>query len=213
VRGGEVYFNSAGLIVPRWGLVEKYDKIHLVPFGERFPFDDVFPFLKKVDFGEADFEPGGAYTVFTLGAEPGTPVRPEVRGATFSVLICFESIFPELIRSFKESGAQFLVNITNDEWFGRTAAPYQHAEMAVFRAVETRSSIARCANTGVSMLIDPWGRITLQSGLFTREALVGSITIVPAKTFFTKHGFLLLWPLVGIGGLEFILALRHIRSH
>jgi len=204
--GNYVYYNSAGLIVPRWGLVEKYNKIHLVPFGERIPYDDVFTFLKKVDLGEADFERGDTYTVFKLGTEPGSAVRPEVQGVTFSVLICFESIFPELIRSFKQHDAQFLVNITNDEWFGRTAAPYQHAYMAVFRAVETRSSIARCANTGVSMLIDPWGRITLQSGLFTREALVGTIRLVPAKTFFVRHGFLLLWPLAAIAGLEVALA-------
>ncbi|MBN1504948.1 MAG: apolipoprotein N-acyltransferase [Candidatus Eisenbacteria bacterium] len=197
-----VYYNSAGLLVPRWGLVQKYNKVHLVPFGERIPYDDVFTFLKNVELGEADFERGDTYTVFKLGTEPETPVRPEARGATFSVLVCFESIFPELIRSFKRNDAQFLVNITNDEWFGRTAAPHQHAHMAVFRAVETRSSIARCANTGISMLIDPWGRITLQSGLFTREALVGTIKLVPGGTFFTKHGFLLLWPLVGVAALE-----------
>ncbi len=210
--GGYVYYNSAGLIVPRWGLVEKYNKVHLVPFGERIPYDDVFTFLKKVDFGEGDFERGDTYTVFKLGTEPGSAVRPELQGTTFSVLVCFESIFPELIRSFKQHDAQFLVNITNDEWFGRTAAPYQHAYMAVFRAVETRSSIARCANTGVSMLIDPWGRITLQSGLFTREALVGTIRLVPSETFFTRHGFLLLWPLVGMAGLEVVLALLRRKS-
>ncbi len=150
--------------------------------------------------------------MFNLGTEPGSAVRPEVQGATFSVLVCFESIFPELIRSFKQHDAQFLVNITNDEWFGRTAAPYQHAYMAVFRAVETRSSIARCANTGISMLIDPWGRITLQSGLFTREALVGTIELVPSTTFFTRYGFLLLWPLVGVAGLEAVVALLRRKS-
>jgi apolipoprotein N-acyltransferase len=206
-RGGHAYYNSAGLIVPEWGLVEKYNKVHLVPFGEWFPYEDVFTFLQKVEFGQGDFKRGDTYTVFKLGTEPGSAVRPEVQGATFSVLVCFESIFPGLIRSFKKADAQFLVNITNDEWFGRTAAPYQHAYMAVFRAVETRSSIARCANTGVSMLIDPWGRITLQSGLFTREALVGTIRLVPSKTFFTKHGFLLLWPLVVAALLEVVLAL------
>jgi len=205
--GDYVYYNSAGLIVPKWGLVEKYNKVHLVPFGERIPYDDVFTFLQKVDLGEGDFQRGDTYTVFKLGTEPGSAVRPEVRGATFSVLVCFESIFPELIRSFKQRDAQFLVNITNDEWFGRTAAPYQHAYMAVFRAVETRSSIARCANTGVSMLIDPWGRITLQSGLFTREALVGTIRLMATKTFFTRHGFLLLWPLAAVAGLEVVAAL------
>jgi apolipoprotein N-acyltransferase len=194
-NGELIYYNSAGLVLPGLSIVKKYDKIHLVPFGERIPYEDVFPFLKKVDFGQADFGVGKERTVFHLNDEK------------FSVLICFESIFPELVRSFKVKGADFLVNITNDEWFGRSAAPYQHAYMAVFRAVETRSSIARCANTGISMLVDPWGRVTLRSGLFTREALAGKIKLVPTETFFTRHGFLLLWPFVGVAGLECVVAL------
>ena len=194
-----VYYNSAGLMLPGLGIVKKYDKIHLVPFGERIPYDDVFPFLKKVELGQANFGTGEERTVFRLNDE------------RFSVLVCFESIFPELVRSFKVEGADFIVNITNDEWFGRSAAPYQHAYMAVFRAVETRSSVARCANTGISMLIDPWGRVTLKSGLFTREALVGSIKLVSTQTFFTKHGFLLLWPFVGAAVLESLIALA--RRH
>ncbi len=204
---GETYYNSAGLIVPKWGLTQKYDKMHLVPFGERVPYDDVFTFLKRVDFGEADFGRGTLPTVFKLGAEPGEWTRGEVKGSTFGVLICFESIFPELVRSFKVEGAEFLVNITNDEWFGRTVAPYQHAYMAVFRAAETRSSIARCANTGISMLIDPFGRVALEGGLFMREALVGTVRVTQSETFFEKHGFLLLWPLVGIGVIESLVAL------
>jgi apolipoprotein N-acyltransferase len=78
--------------------------------------------------------------------------------------------------------------------------------MAVFRAVENRASIARCANTGISMLIDPWGRVTLRSGLFTREALVGKIKLVSTETFFSRHGFLLLWPFVGVALVESLLA-------
>jgi apolipoprotein N-acyltransferase len=194
-NGALAYYNSAGLMLPGLGIVKKYDKIHLVPFGERIPYDDVFRFLKKVDFGQANFGIGKDNTVFRLNDEK------------FSVLICFESIFPELVRSFKVEGANFLVNITNDEWFGRSAAPYQHAYMAVFRAVENRASVARCANTGISMLIDPWGRVTLRSGLFTREALAGKIKLVSAETFFTRHGFLLLWPFVGVAVLESLLAL------
>jgi len=182
-------------VLPGLGIVRKYDKIHLVPFGERIPYDDVFPFLGKVDFGQANFGTGKERTVFHLNDDK------------FSVLVCFESIFPELVRSFKVEGANFFVNITNDEWFGRSAAPYQHAYMAVFRAVENRASIARCANTGISMLIDPWGRVTLKSGLFTREAPVGRIKLVSGETFFTRHGFLLLWPFVGVALAESLLAL------
>jgi apolipoprotein N-acyltransferase len=176
--------------LPGRGVVAKYDKMHLVPFGERIPYDDVFPVLKRVNFGEADFERGREPVVF------------QIDDKRFGVLICFESIFPELVRSFKTGGADFILNITNDEWFGRSAAPYQHAYMAVFRAVENRISVARCANTGISMLIDPWGRITLESGVFTREALAGTIEVVETDTFFSRHGFLLLWPVVGIALVE-----------
>jgi apolipoprotein N-acyltransferase len=192
--GSTTYYNSAALVLPREGIAAKYDKIHLVPFGERIPYDDVFPVLKRINFGEADFERGKEPIVF------------ESDGRKFGVLICFESIFPELVRSFKLEGAEFILNITNDEWFGRSAAPYQHAYMAVFRAVENRMSIARCANTGISMLIDPWGRITLESGVFTREALAGTVEIVSADTFFSRHGFLLLWPIVGIALIESLVA-------
>ncbi|KPJ60544.1 MAG: hypothetical protein AMJ46_05955 [Latescibacteria bacterium DG_63] len=192
--GTMTYYNSAVLVLPRQGLGPKYDKIHLVPFGERIPYDDVFPVLKRVNFGEADFERGKERVVF------------EADGRKFGVLICFESIFPELVRSFKVKGADFMLNITNDEWFGRSAAPYQHAYMAVFRAVENRTSVARCANTGISMLIDPTGRITLESGLFTREALAGTIEVVSTETFYSRHGFLLLWPIVGVALLESVVA-------
>ena len=189
------YYNSAGLMMPGMGIVKKYDKIHLVPFGERIPYENIFPFLKDVQLGQADFGEGKERTVFSLNREK------------FSVLICFESIFPELVRSFKQAGADFFVNITNDEWFGRSAAPYQHAYMAVFRAVETRSSIARCANTGISMMIDPWGRITVRSDLFTREAFVSKLKLVSAETFFTRHGFLLVWMLTGVAIVESLVAL------
>ncbi len=168
--------NSAGLVLPNGTLAAQYDKIHLVPFGERIPFQEIFPFLGKIDLGQAEWTPGTDYTVFTLRAAP------------FSVLICFESIFPELSRRFARGGARFLVNITNDEWFGPTAAPYQHADMAILRCVEEGVGMARCANTGVSMFIDPHGRVSGATPLFQEAMVAGSVTLGGGPTPFQRIG-------------------------
>ncbi|MCK5553025.1 MAG: apolipoprotein N-acyltransferase, partial [Deltaproteobacteria bacterium] len=106
----------------------------------------------------------------------------------FGVLICFEIIFPNLCRKFVKAGAQFLVTITNDAWFGRTSAPYQHLSMATFRAVENRVSIARAANTGISAFIDAKGEIRKRSDIFVRETLVGHINPKIEGTFYTRYG-------------------------
>ena len=114
--------------------------------------------------------------VFRLGRE------------SFGVLVCFESIFPELSRSYGVAGASFLVNITNDEWFGPTAAPRQHADMAVFRCVEGGVGMARCANTGISMIIDPTGRVTQESPLFEEALIVGDVATGSRPTLFRTWG-------------------------
>jgi apolipoprotein N-acyltransferase len=104
------------------------------------------------------------------------------------VLICFESIFPQLAREFQQRGAEFLVIITNDGWFGRTPAPYQHAAIAVFRAIENRISIARCANTGVSMIIDPFGRVSHETPIFEEHTVVADLPLWSQETFYQRHG-------------------------
>ncbi len=192
------FYNSAFLFMPGERGVQSYDKIHLVPGSERVPFSDTFRFLKKIALRAGDFSIGKRFTVFQ---------HPKGR---FSVLICFESIFPELTRQFVLRGAEFLVNITNDAWFGRTSGPYQHAQIAVFRAIENRIAIARCANTGVSMLIDPYGRISGATPIFTPRILVDTLPLRRGETFFTRYGNLfaklcvavlgmaLVWIMVGI---------------
>jgi apolipoprotein N-acyltransferase len=154
-----VFYNSAFLFIPGLVDIQEYAKIHLVPFSEHTPFSDIFPFLMEVNFGQSDFSPGTEYTLF------------EIPKGKFAVLICFESIFPELVRKFVKQDADFLVNITNDAWFGKTSSPYQHARIAIFRAIENRIGIARCANTGISMFVDPFGRITDKTEIFKRRAL------------------------------------------
>lgn len=171
-----LYYNSAFLFKPGRRESEEYSKIHLVPFGERTPFVDSFPIFSRLNVGGRDFSPGTEYTLFHI---------PQ---GEFGVLICFESIFPQLVRRFVVDGADFLVNITNDAWFGRTSSPYQHAQIAVFRAVENRIGIARCANTGVSMIIDPYGRIKENTDIFVRQNLIGNVSLRKTETFYTRHG-------------------------
>lgn len=170
------FYNSA-LLVESSGRMDYYDKLHPVPFSERLPYDDVIPWIQRLQMGQGFYSPGNRFQVFDLDA------------ASFSVLICFESIFPRLARRFTESGAQFLVNITNDSWFGDSPGPYQHAEMAVLRAVENRVPVARCANTGVSMLIDPYGRVSNRTRMFVRELVIGDIPLVSdASTPYRRWG-------------------------
>ena len=145
IQEDERYYNSALLISKNCDIIQRYDKIHLVPFGEYIPLKKIFPFLNTV-VPIGDFTTGEMYTVFT------TPAR-------FAVLICFEDIFPELSRKFVAQGANFLTNITNDAWFSKTSSPYQHLQASVFRAVENRTPLVRAANTGISCFINPQGKI------------------------------------------------------
>ena len=180
-KGRVSHYNSAFLASPFGDLVGKYDKIHLVPFGEYVPLSNLLFFIGSLGEGIGNFKSGKEYFLFRL---------PE---ATFGVLICFEIIFPDLSRQFVKRGANFLVTITNDAWFGRTSAPYQHLAIATFRAVENRVFIARAANTGITAFIDPMGRIVQQGGIFTEEALSGTIRLMKERTFYTLYGDLFAW--------------------
>ena len=174
--GGVITHNAAGLLLPNGTFAGQYEKIHLVPFGERIPFQGVLPFLGKFDLGQAEWTPGTHPVVFT-GAGPA-----------FGVLICFESIFPGLARRYALEGAQYLVNITNDEWFGKSAGPLQHADMAILRSVELGLSTARCANTGVSMFVDPYGRVAKRTPLFQETILEGDVAAGIPPTLFLTWG-------------------------
>lgn len=175
VKGKVEYYNSAYLLSPGKEVIGRYDKIHLVPFGEYVPFSKFLFFLGSLS-AVGNLSPGNLVKNlrFPLG--------------DFGVLICYEIIFPNLCRKFVKEGADFLVTITNDAWFGRTSAPHQHLSMATFRAIENRVSIARAANTGISAFIDAKGEIRKRSALFARETLVGQIGPRIEKTFYTRYG-------------------------
>jgi len=179
-RGKVHHYNSALLASPTGKLMGKYDKIHLVPYGEYVPLGEYLS-LGSLGEGIGNFKSGKETFNFTL---------PQGK---FGVLICFEIIFPDLCRRFVKEGADFLVTITNDAWFGRTSAPRQHLTMATFRAIENRVFIARSANTGISAFIDPVGRIIKQGGIFTEEAMNGTISLSKEKTFYTLYGDVFAW--------------------
>jgi apolipoprotein N-acyltransferase len=176
-EGGRIsYYNSVFLFKPQGGYPQTYNKIHLVPFSEKIPYDEKLHISDKVQLGQSDFSSGKSFTIF------------HIPKGKFATLICFESVYPDLVRSFVKRGAEFLVNITNDAWFGKTHGPFQHARIAVFRAIENRISIARCANTGVSMFIDPFGRTSGATKIFVRTTVVGTIPSKLNDTFYTRHG-------------------------
>jgi len=155
--------NSAFRIGADGTLGPTYDKVRLVPFGEYVPFGPLLSFVNPLVEGAiAEFEPGRRYDPLPTRAGPA---------ATF---ICYEAIFPRVVTRIGR-GASFLVNITNDAWFGRSAGPHQHLAMARVRAVELRRDLARAANTGISALIDPYGRIVERSRLDESALLVGRI--------------------------------------
>ncbi len=169
--------NSTILLSPDAEVLSLYDKMHLVPFGEYVPLKSVFPFIGKLVTAIGDFKQGREYTVMN------TP------SANISSLICYEIIFPGLVRRFARNGADLFVTVTNDAWFGRTSAPYQHFAMAVFRAVENRVPVLRAANTGISGFIDSRGRIISRSGIFERTVLTENlITRSSTRSFYSRYG-------------------------
>jgi len=175
-NGDYTFYNSAFLFKPSQRDFQIYDKIDMVPFSERVPYMERLGFLNKLQLGQSEFSRGKNFTIFSL---------PE---SNFAVLICFESAFPNLVRRFVNHGASFIVNITNDAWFGKTSGPFQHSQMAVFRAIENRISIARCANTGISMFVDPYGRISQSTRIWTKDVITEKVALQKKKTFYTKFG-------------------------
>lgn len=153
-----------------------YDKAHLVPFGEYVPFKKWLPFLGKLVEQVGDFTAGEKGSNLDWGEH------------RIGMLICYELIFPYLSRENTRNGANLLVNITNDAWYGRTSAPYQHFSMAVFRAVENRRALARSANTGISGFVDPTGKVIAASPIFKEAALTAQIPMMNVSTLYTRFG-------------------------
>jgi len=195
---GYRYFNSAYLIDGKGEITGRYDKFHLVPYGEYVPLKRFFPFIKKLTVGVGDFAEGrGPFPIGFMGGDIG-------------VLICYEAIFPEIARATVKNGAAFLVNITNDAWFGTTSAPYQHFEMSRMRAVENRVYMMRAANTGISAFIAPSGRVIARTGLFEKTFITERVGIKNGAqmTFYTRFGDVFAYGCLAMSGLFLLTRLR-----
>ncbi len=192
------YFNSA-FLVDGSEILSGYDKIHLVPFGEYMPLNWLFPVGPGMAAREADFTPGSA---MTLMKHPQLP--------PFSVLICYEAIFPRLSRMAVNNGAMFLVNMTNDGWFDSSSAPYQHLNMAKFRSIENRVWLFRAANTGISGAFDPTGRL-VDSIALGKEGFINVLMPAPEDvgSFYTKYGDLFAWTCIIIFMMILLWSLGH----
>jgi apolipoprotein N-acyltransferase len=179
--GGEpLRYNGAGLFRADGRLEDFYAKFHLLPFGERMPFSSIVPAISRIDFGQAEWMPGALPTPMIVRT-PGGEYR-------LAGLICYESIFPELSRVAVRRGAELLVNITNDGWFGVTAGPRQHAELARLRAAECGVPLVRCANNGISFVTDARGRIVARAGLRQRAIVAADVTPGLGGTLFVRWG-------------------------
>lgn len=196
VEERKVFYNRAYLVSAQGQVIGWYDKIHLVPFGEYVPLQELLPFVRKMVTAIGDFHPG----------EAPDPLLTS-RGASVGVSICFESIFPDIFLEQVRRGADLLANLTNDAWFGKSAAPYQHLSMLAVRAVETRRWIVRAANTGISAIIDPCGRIKSQTQLFQTASLVDRVPRLQVHSFYVAYGDLFAWACAFWSAILLILAL------
>lgn len=194
-------FNSAYMLTKEGDILGRYDKMHLVPFGEYVPFRSLLFFLEKMVDTIGNFGSGTEAKIFDLKNE------------RFGISICYEIIFPDLIRQFAKNGAGFLVNITNDAWFGKSSAPYQHMSMAVLRAVENRMPIVRSANTGISGAIGRDGSILKTTGIFEKQVLLTNIRIHPrTNTYYTLYGDVFSWLCIAVTFGLGIFSMKYINS-
>jgi apolipoprotein N-acyltransferase len=201
--------NSAYLLSPDGQVLGRYDKQHLVPFGEYIPFKSSFLFfLDKLVEGIGDFEAGTGPTVLALTPNPKSATAgaatSTLRPINFGVAICYEVIFPNLVRQFAANGAEFMVTVTNDAWFGPSAAASQHFSMVVFRSVENHLAFARSANTGISGFIDPFGRIVEATPIFTEQATKATLQVWRPYTFYSRYGDVFAYGCVIICALLFL---------
>ncbi|MCK4340044.1 MAG: apolipoprotein N-acyltransferase, partial [Candidatus Cloacimonetes bacterium] len=173
------YYNSATMIDKDGNFLPKYDKIRLVPFGERIPFLRTFPILEKFQFGQANFEYGK------------NPRLYPINDFQFPILICFEGVFPELSRQYVRKGADFIIVITNDGWFQETAFPKEHANNTKIRAVENRVSLFRAANTGISYIVNPKGKMIKKTEIYEKKNISDFLFTSKNKfSFFVKVGYI-----------------------
>ena len=177
----ERYYNAAFLVKPDGDIGAIYRKMHLVPFGEYVPLKRVLFFVGPIVEAVSDFTPGDVPVLLPVGSNMA------------STAICYEVIYGSLMRRFVLDGSQLLTTITNDAWYGRSSAAYQHWDQAAMRAIENGRYLARAANTGISGFVDPYGRVLAKSDLFEQALLVEDIRFIDARTIYSRIGDLVAW--------------------
>jgi apolipoprotein N-acyltransferase len=188
---GSQVFNSAALVSPQGEWVGRYDKVHLVPFGEYLPFPRVFSFAGGLTKEVGEFARGASRAPLDAG------------GTRLGVFICYESTFPDEVRQFAAQGAQVFVNISNDGWYGDSGAWKQHLQQTEMRAIENNRWLLSATNTGLTAAIDPAGRVVAQVPRKERSVLVAPYALVSSTTFYTRHGdwFAYLCAIISVGAL------------
>ena len=191
--GGVRYFNSAYFLDAKGNLSGVYDKMHLVPFGEYIPLAKLFSIFETITKDVSSFSPGNEIRVVKIGDH------------TANALICFEAAFPDLARRFVQKGSGLIVNLTNDGWYGDSAAPYQHLAIARLRAVENRRYLLRSTNSGISAIIEPTGKIQMSTALLKEAVGAGSFAFIESTTLYTRYGdvFVFLCVIIICGSLIF----------
>lgn len=187
-QGNEIA-NSAVTLDPEGREISRYDKIHLVPFGEYVPWWALPGLVHKITSEVGNFVPGASYSV---APSPGGGI---------GVIICYEAIIPQLARRLVANGADVLVNISNDAWYGKSAAAYQHLEMARLRAIENHRYLLRATNNGLTTLIDPYGRVLEELPRYQRLAMPARFDFETRRTFYSAHGDVFAWLAAAIGVL------------
>ena len=188
-------YDSAAIFTPDGASKARYDKIHLVPWGEYIPFKDFFFFASKLTAGAGDMDRGSTRTVFPF------------RGHTYGTFVCYESIFGDEVRQFVKSGAEVLVNISDDGWYGDTSAGWQHLNMVRMRAIENHRWILRSTNTGVTAAIDPYGRVTAAAPRHQRTSLRVHFGYENGLTFYTRYGDLFAYACAAVTTLALVFKL------
>ncbi len=189
--GNSQIFNSAALVNPQGEWVGRYDKVHLVPFGEYLPFPQLFAFAGGLTKEVGEFSRGASRAPLDAGGE------------RFGMFICYESIFPDEVRQGPLQGAQFLLNISNDGWYGDSGAWKQHLQQTQMRAIENDRWLLAATNTGMTASIDPYGRIVAATPRKVRTALAAPYALNSGTTFYTRHGdwFAYLCAIISVGAL------------
>ncbi len=189
--GNSQIFNSAALVDPQGEWVGRYDKVHLVPFGEYLPFPQLFAFAGGLTKEVGEFQHGSTRMPLDAGGE------------RFGTFICYESIFPDEVRQGALQGAQVLLNISNDGWYGDSGAWKQHLQQTRMRAVENERWLLAATNTGMTASIDPYGRIVAATPRKIRTALVAPYALISGTTFYTRHGDWFAWlcAIISVGAL------------